>query len=131
MRGAVQAQVWMDRKDPGFHADRKVFFRHRDNHSKHPSDILVSYDEHNRSLSVPSVTPQQALDAIKNIGMANMAADPTTVNPAHVLKAIDLMTRKQSQAEDLLAIMAKMMLGKKVAELVVIDGDPKDVTPSA
>lgn len=104
----------------------KTIYKHK-GHSKHPSDALVSYADRSLAGTVPAYSNQEVLAAMRDIGMANMAADPSTVSPGHALKAIELMERKNSTGQQLLDIIAKGMLGKPIKEMVIIEGSATEV----
>lgn len=121
---AAQALAWATQR--GLTFDRKTFYTHRD-HSQHPADALVTYAERAALQAVPTVTNDEFLTAIRNLGMQNAIQNPESVTVAHALKAVDTLERRRDSSGDLLAALAKIMLGARVEEVVVIEGTAQEV----
>jgi hypothetical protein len=124
---AAQLNEWAKTKEPPLSFDRKTLYAHKP-HAKHPADALVAYADRGLEVAIPTVTTSEALNALKDIGMANVMADPTLVNPAHMLKAIDLLERQKSNGPAILDIIAKMMVGAKVEHVVTIEGQATEIS---
>lgn len=123
----AQLEEWARTK--GLIFNRKTWYNHRDRHTQHPADALVAYAERSAQVAIADVTTDDALNAIKNIGLANIREDPSSINASHTLKAIEIMERKReaSTGAQLLDVIVKSMLGQRVEHLVVIDGDSQEM----
>lgn len=121
---ASQAQTWASQR--GLTFDRKTYYTHRD-HSQHPADALVSYADRAALQAAPTVTNTQFLEAIRDIGFQNAVDNPENVTLGHALKAVDTLERRRDQGQDLIAVLAKMMLGAKVEQVVTIEGQYQEV----
>lgn len=125
---AAEAAAWSEPK--GLTFDRKTFYAHKE-HSQHPADALVSHAENAAAKAHPTVTQTAFYEAIRDVGFRNAMSDPSSVTLTHALKAADALERRKDQGADLLATLAKLMMGAPMQQVVVIEGEAQEITPIA
>ena len=113
-------------KSKGLEFERKTWARHL-THARHPADALVSYAENSASLAPQTVSQTDFYQAIRDIGFRNALANPDDVTVMHALKAADSLERRKDHGQDLLAAMAKLMMGMPMHDVVTIEGEATEV----
>ena len=117
---APAAVAWA--AENGLKFERKTFYVHKI-HSVHPSTALVTFAQQAQAVAYPAVTQTQFYESIRDLGFKNAMEDPSTVTLTHALKAADSLERRKDQGTELIAALAKMMIGAQVRQVVTVEGD--------
>lgn len=118
---ASQINAWMSKFD--FSANRQTIYKHRE-HITSKADKLVAYAERSQAVAPTTVTNQQFLTAVRDIGMKNVLADPDSITVRDALKAVQLLETQKSES-NVLILLAQVMTGN--APPTVIEGVSEEV----
>lgn len=114
---ARQINDWMAKF--GFSANRQTIYKHRE-HITSKADKVVAYAERSQLAAPTTVSNQQFLSAIRDLGMKNALADPDAVTVRDALKAVQIMENQKQSGDNVLILLAQVMTGN--APPTVIDG---------
>lgn len=103
-------------------------------HKKHITAPLITHQK--AALANPVIVPKTnvgVLEAIRDIGMKNVAEHPEEVTVDHALRAASELNKKQGGVDSVLIAFAKVLSGEQPAEVIVgswqevpalIEGEP-------
>lgn len=121
---SAQAQAWSEPR--GLTFDRKTFYAHKP-HMLHPADAIVSYGDRAVAQAWPTVTQTDFYQSIRDIGFKNAMDAPEDITLTQAMKAADALERRKEQGQDFLAVMAKLIMGAPIRDVVTIEGDYEQI----
>lgn len=119
---ARQINDWMAKFN--FSANRQTIYKHRE-HITSKADKLVAYAERSQAVAPTTVTNQQFLSAVRDLGMKNALADPDSITVRDALKAVQIMESQKQSENNVLILLAQVMTGN--APPTVLDGVAEEV----
>lgn len=109
---AAMAERWAkDKYDFAF--TRQTYYKHLD-HIRHPADKYVAASHKPRADGelIRSSSNDDLLQAVIDLGMQRIEADPGSVSIDHALKAVQIRESRREKGQDMLLVFAKIVTGQ-------------------
>lgn len=113
---AARASELAKQIDPDFKFNRQTWYSHLE-HITHP--LVTAADAARNSPVIVPKTTTGGLEMIRDVGLQNALADPTSITVDHALKAMTELNKKQTGTDNVLVLIAKVMSGEQSADTIV------------
>lgn len=121
---ARELNDWAQTKGKTFH--RETLYAHKKHLTSGVDQVVQAAHMIPERDKIRTVSNDQFLEAIRDIGLANALQDPSSVNLNHSLKAVQILESKKEKPQQVLLVLAGAVMGRLPEP--AIDGEVREIT---